>query len=163
MDELLERLLTLPQWSLSAEIIYPTRYKKPGTLDINWETTGKLIEKDPVEKETIIEINSVKKKLNFGEIINVEELAYKQGTTELAILRKVKAQGIKYIDLGGILITPDKYKQIQESLEGIENIESANKIFKQYGVRNFIPILESMGYIIEWSYPKNISRVYQLG
>jgi hypothetical protein len=160
IDELLERLITLPQWKLSAKIMFPFRYKKPAILDINWRTTGRIMEKDPIEKELIIEIK--KKKPNYGEIINLEELAYKEGITEASILKKVKAQDIKYLDIGGILITPQKHKEIKKGLESIKNFESANKMFKKHGINNFIPILESMGYTIEWTTPRNKSRVYQL-
>jgi predicted nuclease of restriction endonuclease-like RecB superfamily len=56
IDKLLSRLLQLPRWKITADVGYPQRYKNTVKLDLNQDTMRKLIEKDPKETETTIQI-----------------------------------------------------------------------------------------------------------
>lgn len=162
IDSIIGRLLTLPEWNIKAEVGYPIRYKDTVLLELSAHEKGRLIEKDPIETESLIEVVSKKRKLKYGEIIVLEELAFKQGTTESNILKEIITEGINYMNLGGVLITPTKLDELNISLENIQNLGSARQVLKEHGVRNFIPVLESLGFSIDWKNPRNESKIYKL-
>jgi hypothetical protein len=162
IDSIIGRLLTLPKWKIKAEIGYPVRYKDTVSLELNHDKSGSLIQKDPIETENLIELSKKKRKPKYGEIIVLEELAFKQGTTESKILNEINAEGIDYKNMGGVLITLTKLDEIRTSLENIQDLGSARQALKEQGVKNFIPVLESLGYMIEWMTPRNESKIYKL-
>jgi predicted nuclease of restriction endonuclease-like RecB superfamily len=56
ISTLLGRLISLPRWSLNAEVAYPVRYKNTVTLELNWYTARRIIKRDTLEANNLIEI-----------------------------------------------------------------------------------------------------------
>ncbi len=168
MEELLTRLLKKKGWSLSAHVAYPERYRQTCLLELSIEREGKIMEPDPHLMETIIEIRPrrrLKKAPSFGDVIILEELAMRRGITEAELLRQIKAEGVEYKDLGGVLVTPGRLKEIRGALGGAGELTLgvAQRVLRKNGCRSPLPVLKALGYVVEWRKPRLESRVYRLG
>lgn len=165
IDAVFSRLLGTEGWLLRADIKYPTRYKSICVFEIDSRGDGRLLKTEPVEEEFIIEIPLMsrrKKKLKYGEIVVLDEVAERLGVTNGKVLREIKEEGGEYRKLGGVLVVPAKYDDIKEALTSIETLGEARSYFKTMGVRDFLQVLESFGYQIEWAKPRKSSRLYRL-
>jgi len=164
IDDVLSRLLGTDGWLLRADIKYPARYKSTCLFEIDSRGDGRLLKTDPVEEEFIIEIPHVvrKKTLKYGEIVVLDEVAERLGVTNGKVLREIKEEGCEYRKLGGVLVVPSMYDEIKEALSSIETIGEAQGYFKTIGVRDFLQVLESFGYHVEWGKPRKSSRLYRL-
>ena len=163
VDDVLSRLLGTEGWLLRADIKYPARYKSTCVFEIDSRGEGRLLKTEPVEEEFIIEIPLIarEKKLKYGEIVVLDEVAERLGVTNGKVLREIKEEGHEYRKLGGVLVVPDKYDEIKEALASIETLGEARGYFKTMGVRDFLQVLESFGYQIEWAKPRKSSRLYR--
>ncbi len=163
VDDVLSRLLEAEGWLLRANIKYPVKYKSTCVFEIDSRGDGRLLKTEPVEEEVIIEIPLVtrKKKLKYGEIVVLDEVAERLGVTNGKVLREIKDEGGEYRNLGGVLVVPTRYDDIKEALASIETLGEARSYFKTMGVRDFLQVLESFGYQIEWAKPRKSSRLYR--
>ena len=163
IDAVLSRLLGTEGWLLRADIKYPARYKTTCVFEIDSRGDGRLLKTEPVEEELIIEIPIVarKKWLKYGEIVVLDEVAERLGVTNGKVLREIKEEGGEYRKLGGVLLVPAKYDEIKEALESIETLGEARSYMKTLGVRDFMQVLESFGYQVEWLKPRKSSRLYR--
>lgn len=163
VDDVLSRLLGAEGWLLRANIKYPVKYKSTCVFEIDSRGDGRLLKTEPVEEEVIIEIPLVtrKKKLKYGEIVVLDEVAERLGVTNGKVLREIKDEGGEYRNLGGVLVVPTRYDDIKEALASIETLGEARSYFKTMGVRDFLQVLESFGYQIEWAKPRKSSRLYR--
>ena len=163
IDEILSRVIALPEWRLKANIKYPQRYKTVCTFEIDNGGDGKLLAVDRSDPETIIEIGLPKKKPSkYGDILVVDDLARRQGVTAAQILKEIKEEGTKYIDLGGVLVSPEKHQEIEAHLKTLDTLGEAQTYLKALGVGDFMAVLESFGYQIEWGKPRGKSKLYLL-
>jgi len=163
VDELMSRLLKADKWTLEAVIHYPSTNKRQGVLTLGSDIHGGLLERDPAEEETIIEIPQKKpRKPPHGDLVVLEELAARRGVTEDRLLKEIMGGGFKYTDLGGVLVTPEKLEELREALRGAETLGEAKSVFRGQGVRNYMQVLEALGYSVEWRKPRDMSRVYRL-
>ncbi|MBT3284413.1 DUF790 family protein [Candidatus Bathyarchaeota archaeon] len=163
IDAVLSRLLGTEGWLLRADIKYPAQYKTTCVFEIDSRGDGRLLKTEPVEEELIIEIPIVarKKWLKYGEIVVLDEVAERLGVTNGKVLREIKEEGGEYRKLGGVLLVPAKYDEIKEALESIETLGEARSYMKTLGVRDFMQVLESFGYQVEWLKPRKSSRLYR--
>lgn len=162
-DGIMSRLLGTDGWLLRADIRYPVRYKSTCVFEIDSRGDGSLLKTEPVEDEFIIEIPLARKrKLKYGKIVVLDEVAERLGVTNGKVLRGIKDEGGEYRKLGGVLVVPAKYDEIKEALTSIETLGEARSYFKTMGVRDFLQVLESFGYQIEWAKPRKSSRLYRL-
>ena len=163
IDDVLSRILGTDGWLLRADIKYPAQYKSTCVFEIDSRGDGRLLKTDPVD-EFIIEIPMVarKKTLKYGEIVVLDEVAERLGVTNGKVLREIKKEGGEYRKLGGVLVIPAMYDEIKEALSSIETLGKAQGYFKTMGVRDFLQVLESFGYQIEWAKPRKSSRLYRL-
>jgi predicted nuclease of restriction endonuclease-like RecB superfamily len=163
VDELLGRTLKAGEWTLEAVIHYPSTNRRPGILNLSSDAHGGLLERDPEEEEMVIELAPRQfKKPSLGEIIVLEELASRRGVTESKLLNEIKEEGTRYRDLGGVLVTPGKLEELREALVKTETLGAAHAVLREHGVRDFMPVLEALGYAVEWRRPRDESRVYRL-
>ena len=164
IDDVLSRLLGTDGWLLRADIKYPARYKSTCVFEIDSRGDGRLLKTEPVEEEFIIEIPHVvrKKALKYGDIVVLDEVAERLGVTNGKVLREIKEEGGEYRKLGGVLVVPAMYDEIKGALSSIETIREAQGYFKTMGVRDFLQVLESFGYHVEWGKPRKSSRLYRL-
>ena len=163
IDAVLSRLLGTEGWLLRADIKYPSRYKTICVFEIDSRGDGRLLKTEPVEEELIIDIPDVdrKRELKYGEIVVLDEVAERLGVTNGKVLREINEEGGEYRKLGGVLVVPAKYDEIKEALESIETLGEARSYMKTLGVRDFMQVLESFGYQVEWLKPRKSSRLYR--
>lgn len=164
IDDVLSRLLEKDGWLLRADVKYPAQYKSTCVFEIDSRGDGRLLKTDPVEAEFIFEIPlSVKKKkrLTYGEIVVLDEVAEREGVTNGAILRAIEEEGADYKKLGGVLVVPEKYEAIKDELKTLETLGEAQSYFKSLGVRDYVQVLESFGYQIELAKPRKSSKLYR--
>jgi predicted nuclease of restriction endonuclease-like RecB superfamily len=163
IDDILSRLLKKSEWSLRAVIKYPPRYKTQCTFEIDSKGDGNLLAVDSHLQEIIIEIEPHEKKVSkYGDIVVIEEIARHQGKTSSQIMNEIKLEETEYIDLGGVLVSPEKHVQINNKLKILSSLDQVQSYFKELGVRDILAVLESFGYQVEWSKPRKDSRIYQL-
>ena len=162
VDELLGRALKADKWTLEAVIHYPSTNRRQGILSLSSDAHGGLLERDPEEEEMVIELAPRKpKKPSLGEIIVLEELASRRGVTESQLLKEIKEEGTRYRELGGVLVTPGRLEELREALEKAETLGAAHAVLREHGVRDFMAVLEALGYAVEWRRPRDESRVYR--
>jgi hypothetical protein len=162
VDELLGRALKAGKWTLEAVIHYPSTNRRQGILSLSSDAHGGLLERNPEEEETVIELTPKQpRKPSLGEIIVLEELASRHGLTEGQLLKEIKEEGAKYVDLGGVLVTPGKLEELREALEKAETLGTARAVLREHGVRDFMAVLEALGYEVEWKRLRDESRVYR--
>ena len=163
IDEIMSRVIAKPEWGLRANIKYPQRYKTVCTFEIDSRDDGKLLAVDQSEPETIIEIGLPKKKPSkYGDIVVVDDLARRQGVTTAQIMKEIKEEGSKYRDLGGVLVSSGKYSEIEVHLKTIETLGEAQSYLKGLEVSDFMAVLQSFGYQVEWDKPRRNSKIYRL-
>ena len=169
IDAVLSRLLGTEGWQLRADVKYPARYKTTCVFEIDSRGDGRLLKTmpvvmkiEPVKEELIIEIPTARKKmLRYGEIVVLDEVAERLGVTNGKVLREIKEEGGEYKKLGGVLVVPTKYDEIKDALASIETLGEARSYMKTLGVRDFMQVLESFGYQVEWAKPRKSSRLYR--
>ena len=77
--------------------------------------------------------------------------------------RRLRETGIRYIDLGGVLVTPGKLRELEEALAGAEmRLSAVSGVLRGLGCRRPLPVLEALGYAVEWAERPGDSRVYRL-
>lgn len=163
LDEIFRIVTSKSEWGIKANIKYPQRYKTYCIFEISNGDDGKLIEVDNREIETIIRISTPEKKdTPYNEIIVLDEVARYQGVTTKQILNEIKKDGKKYIDLGDVLVSPSMHEKISTNLKKINNVGEAQEYLKSLGVRDFLAVIESFGYYVEWSRPRKNSPIYHL-
>ncbi len=163
IDAIMRRVIEKPGWSLRANIKYPQRYKTVCVFEINNKDDGELIAIDQDETETIIEIATPKKKEpKYGSIVVLDDEARRKGVTTAQIRKEIKAKGIKYRELGGVLVTPEKYKELRSQLKQFSVLSEVQNYLKDQGVRDFMAVLEAYGYQVEWGKPQGNSKIYRL-
>jgi len=162
MDELLGRTLKAGRWTLEAVVHYPSTNRRPGHMSLSSDTHGYLLERDALEEETVIKLEPRDHGGHgFGEIIVLEELASIRGVTEGQLLKEVREAGVQYSDLGGVLVASGKLEELREALKGAETLGEARSVLRERGVRSFMPVLEALGYEVEFRKPRDASRVYR--
>lgn len=166
LDDFFARLIEKENWIITANIRYP-KDRRISKLEISHREHKKLIEKDPFKKEFIIDLGSKKapiptKKKTYPDLIIVEDMARRKGITESRVLEQIENENIQYRNLGGVLVTPEKIGELRDLLDRVETLGEAQEVLKQNEVSNFLPVLESLGYLIEWRKPRNQSRIYKL-
>jgi predicted nuclease of restriction endonuclease-like RecB superfamily len=151
IEALLTNLLNMKDWHISAEILYPPRYRETRTLDLSRRSHGDLLKAETINEELIIEIKPPVKKSSFGELIIIDDLVYKLGLTDKELFKKIEAEKIKYVKLPGVLITQEKLETLRTDLEHIESndLPDFKNILKGHGCKNAIPVLEALGYLVE--------------
>ncbi|MFP3951026.1 MAG: DUF790 family protein [Candidatus Bathyarchaeia archaeon] len=165
LEELMAQLMNEDGWSLKASIVYPARFDRAYLMELTEEEDGAWMMPPSFEEEIIIEIpDKSEGKEDYGEIIVLEEIARKMGTTERDARKAVLEAGGDYRELGGVLIADEIYEEIVSALEAEDDLDlgSAMSVLKERGCSTPLPILESMGYIIDWRRPREKSSVYRL-
>jgi len=162
VDELLWRALKAGSWTLEAVIHYPSTNRRPGHLSLSSDAHVELLERDPLEEETVIEIESRQPdRTGIGGIVVMEELAMRRGVTEGQLLKEIRETGVEYKDLGGVLVVSNKLEGVMAALRGAETLGAARSVLRGYGVTSFMPVLEALGFEVEWRSPRDQSRVYR--
>jgi hypothetical protein len=172
MGELLAELMDTRDWSLQATIAYPARLGKMSLFELSKREEGNLLMKPrprtPDKGESVIEIGPPRRKArasSFGKLVVLEEAAQRMGLTEAEVRRRIDEEGAGYADLGGVLIEPGELRELREAIEGLGDmrLETVSRVLREHGCRSPLPVLEALGYAVEWVPERRESMVYRLG
>ena len=167
LEALLTRLMSKKDWGLTAEVVYPLSSGKVNKFEISAGLEGRMIKPAQKAQEPLVKPRPRARLLNLpkGEIIDVQETAARLGVTEAEVKRRFKEGGGGYVELGGILITEAKRREIEEALSGATDMrfKAVKGILRNLGCKNPLPVLEALGYDVEWNRIRDESLVYRLG
>jgi predicted nuclease of restriction endonuclease-like RecB superfamily len=167
LENILSLLMSKKGWGLAADVVYPLNSGKVNRLEISEKLEGKMIK--PRKKEKVVTAETPLKretlKLPRGEIIDVQREAFRLGVTEDELKKRFMEVGAGYIDMGGVLITEAKRDEIEEALSGMTDVrfKAVRGILRKLGCRSPLPVLEALGYDVEWNRDRDESVVYKIG
>ncbi len=97
--------------------------------------------------------------------MDIEGTAFKLGVTEAEVKELLKENGREYIDVGGIFITRAKKVEIEEALANASDMryKAVRGLLRSLGCRSPLPVLEALGYDVEWNRDRDESIVYKIG
>jgi len=161
LEDLLSRQLSKGGWELAAEVVYPIGSGKTYRFEISYKLEGKLLKPGKRVQGLVAKAQPKHEPLARpkGEIIDVQETALRLGITETDLKKMYE----EFVDLGGILITREKLGEVKRALENAADmrLEAVQQVLKNLGCRNPIPVLEALGYAVEWAKDRGESRVYR--
>ncbi len=167
LENLLSRLTTKDDWSLAAEVVYPINSKRAYKLEIKDGLEGRLIKPFLKEKEPEVRTKPRAHIFNLpkGDIVDIERTAFKLGVTEVEVKELLKENKREYIDVGGVLITRAKKVEIEEALANASDMryKALRGLLRSLGCRSPLPVLEALGYDVEWNRDRDESIVYKIG
>ena len=162
LQKVLSFLLRKSSWSVSAVISDPGGSRKVYGFSLSYEVEGVFMEdaKPSIKIKTTPKKRLVKAK--GLDIVDVELESRKLGET-WSFVKAQYSEG--YIDLGDLLVTPEKLESIKSAIEGTEDMlfDNLRRVLRVEGVKNPVLMLESMGYVIEWNRDRGQSLVYRVG
>ncbi|MGD2201224.1 MAG: DUF790 family protein [Candidatus Bathyarchaeota archaeon] len=165
IETLLSKLLEKEDWSLVAGVVYPMKVRRTYRLEINGAVEGRKMIARPRKEELIAPRKPSKPVIVSrprGEIVVVDDLARRMRLTEGEVKEMYEGEGL--LDMGGVLISQEKRDEILETLEGAPDMRlgSIRPLLRVLGVKQPVPVLEALGYDIEWNRDRNESRVYRI-
>jgi hypothetical protein len=167
LENILSLLMSKKGWGLAADVVYPLNSGKVNRLEISEKLEGKMIKPRKTEKRVMIKTPPKREtlKLPRGEIIDVQKEAFRLGITEDKLKKRFMEVGAGYLDMGGVLITEAKRDEIEEALSGMTDVrfKAVRGILRKLGCRSPLPVLEALGYDVEWNRDRDESVVYKIG
>jgi predicted nuclease of restriction endonuclease-like RecB superfamily len=167
LEDILTRLTSKRVWRLSADVVYPFGSRKSHRFEIGGDLEGKMIKPGRKEKQIPVKTSIKKKILSLprGEIIDAQREAFRLGITEDELKKQLMEENAGYLDLGGILITEAKRDEIGEALAGAADMrfKAVRGLLRKLGCRAPLPLLEALGYDVEWNRDRDESMVYRIG
>jgi hypothetical protein len=84
------------------------------------------------------------------------------GLTESEVREMYRGENL--LDLRGVLISPEKKEEVLEALRGASDMrfDAVKGLLRRLGVKQPVPVLEALGYEIEWNRDRKESLVYRL-
>jgi len=163
LHDLLVVFLGTKQWSLKAEVVYPSRSKKSHVFEERSES-GELISPLQAREEPLVE-SSARQSPRVrvrSEVIDVQRTAERLGVTEEEVRGMVGGRG--YVDLGGVLVAGGKLREVKEALSGLSDMRfgEVRRVLRGLGVKEPVPLLEALGYVVEWNRDRDESLVYRI-
>ncbi|MEE8354448.1 MAG: DUF790 family protein [Candidatus Bathyarchaeia archaeon] len=172
IGEVLSRLLQMKGWALSVAVVYPLKVRRAYRLEIKGSVEGKMMsagsqgEEEPLIPEVRRATRSVSrpapKKRSSGGIVLVDDVARRMGLTESEVREMYRGESL--LDLGGVLISRGKRDEVREALEAAPDMrfDAVKGLLRVLGVKQPVPVLEALGYEIEWNRDRKESLVYRL-
>ena len=165
LEEALSGLLEKEGWYLTAGVVYPLKVGKTFRVEIRGAEEGRMMKATPRIEALIPERKSITietKPKPKGEIVYVDDLARRMGLTEAEVKETYGGSGL--VDLDGVLMTEEKRAQILDALEGASDMrfKAVRPLLRGLGVKNPVPVLEALGYDIEWNRDRGESLVFRL-
>ena len=163
LHDLLAVIMGMKRWSLKAKVLYPHRSKKHHSFEERSERGGMIM---PLQSraEPLVELSALEKP-NVrvrSEVIDVQRTAERLGVTKDEVRRMVGGRG--YVDLGGVLVAGGKLSQVKEALSGLSDMRfgEVRRVLRALSVREPVPLLEALGYVVEWNRDRDESLVYKI-
>jgi hypothetical protein len=165
LEAVLSRVLSRDGWGLSADVVYPLRSRNAHRFEISGAVHGGMMKPWAPRGELVLGRKPPKVDLvprPRGEVVDVSDLARRMKVTEEEV--RVMYSGGGFLDVGGILITREKRDEILEALEGALDMSfgAVKVLLRDLGVRSPVPVLEALGYDVEWNRIRDESLVYRL-
>ena len=162
LHDLLTKFMEMKRWSVKAEVVYPPRSKKPHTFEERSRSDLVIKPLQPREEPPVVPPVRRARVRVRSEVIDVERTADRLGVTEDEVRDLVEGMG--YVDLGGILVAKAKLQEVEEALSGISDMRfgEVRRVLRAAGVKEPVPLLEALGYVVEWNRDRDESLVYRI-
>jgi hypothetical protein len=97
-----------------------------------------------------------------GGVIIVDDVARRMGLAESEVREMYRGENL--LDLGGVLISREKRDEVREALGEAHDMrfDAVKGLLRVLGVKQPVPVLEALGYEIEWNRDRKESLVYRL-
>lgn len=171
IEGVLSKLLQLKGWDLSVAVVYPLKVGRAYRLEIKGDVEGGMMSagsrrEEPLIPEARRASRSVSrpalKKRSSGGVVIVDDVARRMGLTESEVREMHRGENL--LDLGGVLISREKRDEVLEALGGAPDMrfDAVKGLLRALGVKQPVPVLEALGYEIEWNRDRKESLVYRL-
>ncbi len=173
IEGVLSKLLRLKGWALSVAVVYPLKVGRAYRLEIKGDVEGEMMSAGSQREELLIpEVRRAprsvsiptpkpKTKPSEGAIV-VDDVARRMGLTESEVREMYLGENL--LDLGGVLISREEKEEVLEALGGAPDMrfDAVKGLLRGLGVKQPVPVLEALGYEIEWNRDRKESLVYRL-
>lgn len=173
IEGVLSKLLQLKGWAISVAVVYPLKVGRAHRLEIKGDVEGGMMSAGSRREEPLIpEVRrasrivsgpaSQPKTRPSGGVVLVDDVARRMGLTESEV--RDMHRGENLLDLGGVLISREKKEEVLEALGGAPDMrfDAVKGLLRGLGVKQPVPVLEALGYEIEWNRDRKESLVYRL-
>jgi len=166
-EAFLSRLMLHEGWRLKAEVTHTSRSGKMYLFELSRESDGELVTPSDLTRRTTVRAPARADPASriSTDVVIVHELASQLGVTEAEARRRLKQGGRHYIDLGGVLITPEKLKELEGAISAAPDMRLSTVlgVLRKLGFRRPLPVLEALEYAVEWAENRDQSIVYRPG
>lgn len=166
LEALLSGLMLRGDWRLEAEVTRRTRTRRVHRFGVRKASDGKLITPSDLKRRVIPRVPARPKPTSraLGDIVVIDALASELGVTEAEARARLERAGGGYIDLGGVFIAPEKLGELEEAMTSAPDMRLSTvvSLLRKLGCSRPLPVLEALGYAVEWAEDRGESRVYRL-
>ena len=167
LEDLLSRLVFRKGWRLAAEVAYRSRKGKRYLFELSVESDGRLVTPSKPRRTRTPRAPARSKPTaqSPGEIVIVDDMASKLGITEAEVRLRLERSKRRYVDLSGVFIAPEKLRELEKALDAAPDMRLSTMlgILRRQGCSRPLPVLEALGYAVEWAEDRSRSVVYRLG
>ncbi len=171
IEGVLSKLLQLKGWDLSGAVVHPLKVGRAYRLEIKGDVEGGMMSAGSRREEPLIPearraprsvSRPARKKRSSGGVVLVDDVARRMALTESEVREMHRGENL--LDLGGVLISREKRDEVREALEGAPDMrfDAVKGLLRALGVKQPVPVLEALGYEIEWNRDRKESLVYRL-
>ncbi len=173
IEGVLSKLLQLKGWALSVAVVYPLKVGRAYRLEIKGDVDGGMMSAGSRREEPLIpDVRRAPRSVarpapqpktkSSGGVVIVDDVARRMGLTESEVREMYRGENL--LDQGGVLISPEMKVAVLEVLWGaiVMWFDSVRRILRGLGVKQPVPVLEALGYEIEWNRDRGESLVYRL-
>jgi len=166
LEALLSNLMLNEGWRLTAEVAQTSKAGKMHLFELSREPDGGLVTPSDLKRRMAAkaQVGAKPTGRSFGEVVVIEALASELGVTEAEAKQRLKRSGRRYVDLGGVLVVPEKLRELEEALAAAPDmlVSTVVGLLRRLGCRRPLPVLEALGYSVEWTRDRDRSTVYKL-
>ncbi len=173
IEGVLSKLLKLKGWALSVAVVYPLKVGRAYRLEVKGDVEGRMMSAGSRGEEPLIpEVRRApspvtrrtpkSKTKPSGGVVIVDDVARRMGLTESEVRKMYLGEDL--LDLGGILISQEKKEAALKALGGASDMrfDAVKGLLRRLGVKQPVPVLEALGYEIDWNRDRKESLVYRL-
>ena len=173
IEGVLSKLLQLKGWALSVAVVYPLKVGRAYRLEIKGDVEGGMMSAGSRREEPLIpEVRRAPRSVSrpapqpktrpSGGVIVVDDVARRMGLTEYEVREMYRGENL--LDLGGVLISRETKEEVLKALGGAPDMrfDAVRGLLRGLGVKQPVPVLEALGYEIDWNRDRKESLVYRL-
>jgi hypothetical protein len=173
IDDVLSKLLQKKGWAISVAVVYPIKVGKAYRLEIRGDVEGKMMSAGSQREEPLIpearraprsssRPRPQLKMRSSGGVVVVDDVARRMGLTESEVLEMYQREDL--LEIGGVLISKEKKEAVLETLGRASDMrfDAVKGLLRGLGVKQPVPVLEALGYEIDWNRDRGESLVYKL-